>query len=309
MFKLSLPALVAIVLIMALLPVGTAAAQSIADVEAMVAELANSDYLSPDLCLAYKDYKDQREEVITYIVKKGDNLISIAAEFNVSVATISASNGISNPHLIHPGQKLEFPAVTGLLYTIVEGDELSTLAEKYKVDVESIWFANALDSSVLEPGSKLVIPGATLPEPPPVTRVSSRGGSVSSVNMANVNFPGFIWPLIGNISSGFGMRGGYFHGGIDITGKTGKTIYAAAPGTVVASGWRGTYGYMVEIQHNDEVATLYAHASKLLVKKGDFVEQGQAIARVGSTGYSTGPHLHFEVKVNGKQVNPRTVLP
>src|SRR5690554_7452613 len=105
------------------------------------------------------------------------------------------------------------------------------------------------------------------------------------------------------------MRGGRLHRGIDITGKTGKTIYAAASGTVVASGWRGSYGYMVEIRHNDQVSTLYAHASKLLVKRGDYVEQGQAIALVGSTGYSTGPHLHFEIRVKGKQINPITLLP
>ena len=302
MFKLSLSGLVAIALVMALLPAGTAAAQSveaIEDVEAMVAELANSDYLSPELCLRYKHYKDPRVEVISYTVKKGDNLISIAAAFGVSVTTISQSNGITNPNLIYPGQKLEFPGVDGLLYTVVPGDELSALAAKYQVDEETIWFANSLDSADLEPGTKLVLPGAKIPEPPPTVKVSSRGVSTSSVNLANVAFPGFIWPLRGNISSGFGMLGGRLHRGIDITGKTGKTIYAAASGTVVASGWRGSYGYMVEIRHNDQVATLYAHASKLLVKRGDYVEQGQPIAQVGSRGYSTGPQLHFEFKVDG----------
>lgn len=309
MFKLSLPAVLAMALIMALLPVGTTAAQSIEDVEAMVAELANSDYLSPDLCLLYKEYKDQREEVISYTVKKGDTLISIAAGFGVDIASIIESNGIKNPNLIHPGQKLNFPSVSGLLYTVVQGDELSALAEKYQVDLETIWFANALDSGNLEPGSKLVLPGAKLPDPPITTKVSSRGLLASPVATLNVSVPGLIWPLLGNISSGFGMRGSRFHRGVDITGKLGKSIYAAASGTVVASGWQGSYGYMVEIRHNDQVSTLYAHASRLLVKKGDYVEQGQAIARVGSTGYSTGPHLHFEVKVNGKQINPRSVLP
>ena len=306
MFKLSLTGLVAIALVMSLLPVGAVTAKSIEDVEVMIAELENSDYLSPELYSRYRDYKDQREEVITYTVEKGDNLISIAAAFGVTVASICESNGISNPHLIHPGQKLEFPGVPGLLYTVVPGDELLALANKYGVDEETIWFANALDSSELVPGTKLILPGAKLPDPPPKSKVTSRGGSVS---MANVTVPGFIWPLLGNISSGFGMRGRSFHRGIDITSKRGTTISAAASGTVVASGWRGSYGYMVEIRHNEQVATLYAHASKLLVKRGDYVEQGQAIATVGSTGYSTGPHLHFEVKVNGTHVNPRGMLP
>lgn len=306
MFKLSLPILVAIALIVALLPAGTAAAQSIEEVESMIAELANSNYLNPELCLRYRDYKEQQEEVITYTVKKGDNLISIAAAFGVSVESISVSNGIKNPHLIHPGQKLEFPGVVGLLYTVVQGDELSALAKKYEVDEETIWFANALDSSELEPGTKLILPGAKLPPPPPMQRVASRGGSV---NLANVKVPGFIWPLRGNISSAFGRRGRSFHRGIDITGARGKTIFAAASGTVVASRWQGSYGYMVEVRHNAQVATLYAHASKLLVKRGDYVQQGQAIALVGSTGNSTGPHLHFEVKVKGQHVNPRGLLP
>lgn len=298
MFKLSLPGLIAAVLIVSLLPAGAAAAQSIEDVEAMVDELANSDYLSPELCLRYKEYKEQREQVITYVVQKGDTLTAIAAAFGVSVASISESNGIANPHLIYPGQELKFPAVTGLLYTVAPGDELEALAEKYQVEVETIWFANALDSGELQPGSTLILPGAKLPNPPP----ASRGLSYRSV-------PGLTWPLSGRISSGFGMRGKDFHRGIDIVGRTGRPIYAAAAGVVTDCGWQGSYGYMVEIRHNDQAATLYAHASKILVKKGDRVQQGQMIARVGNTGNSTGPHLHFEVRVNGRPVNPRLVLP
>jgi len=277
-------------------------------VEAMVAELETSEYLSPELYLRYKQYKDQREEVVSYTIKKGDTLISIASAFDVSVATISESNGIINPHLIHPGTVLVFPSVTGLLYSVVEGDDITSIAEKYEVKPESIWFANALDTDVLEPGTKLVVPGAKLPDPPSLWRVSSRSGS-TSVNLNNITMPKFIWPLLGRISSPFGLRGSGFHYGLDITGRTGNPIVAAASGTVISSGWRGSYGYMVEIQHNSGVTTLYAHASKLLVKKGDLVEQGQIIARVGSTGYSTGPHLHFEVKANGKQINPITFLP
>jgi murein DD-endopeptidase MepM/ murein hydrolase activator NlpD len=310
MFKLSLPGLVVLALLVALLlPAGTAAAESVADVEAMVAELSTAEYYSPDLCLRYKEYKDQQVEIISYIVKKGDNLISIAAAYSVSVATISASNNITNINLIFPGQKLVFPAVTGLLYTVAEGDELGAIAEKYQVDEETIWFANALDSDTLVPGNKIVLPGAKIIQSSPVKRTTSRGVATSAVNLATISMPGFIWPLQGNISSSFGMRGRSFHGGIDITSKAGKSIAAAAPGIVIASGWRGSYGYMVEIEHCSGVTSLYAHASKLLVKKGDTVEQGQTIARVGSTGYSTGPHLHFEIVVNGSQVNPRPLLP
>lgn len=323
MCKLSLASLAVIVLAIVLLPMGTVAAdsvetdgsqlisivdsvQSIEEVEAMIAELANSEYYSPELFLRYKEYKEQKEEVICYTVKKGDTLYSIANTYDVSIETIIESNNISNPNLIHPGQEFSFPATSGLLYTIAEEDELSAIAEKYEVEIESIWFANALDSDNLEPGSLLIIPGAKLPQWKPA---AARAGS-SSVSYANVSLPSFIWPLQGRISSPFNAwRGTYYHRGLDITGRHGSPIYAAASGTVMASGWKGTYGYMVLVQHNSGVSTLYAHASKLLVKKGEYVEQGQLIARVGSTGRSTGPHLHFEVRINGTPVNPRPHLP
>lgn len=316
MFKLSLPCVVIVALLVLALPAGTVAASSedagdisSEDVAAMVAELADEDNYSPELCFIYKEYKNQRIDTVSYTVKKGDTLISIAETYQVSVATISESNDIANPHLIFPGQELVFPAVSGLLYTVQEGDKLASLAKKYKVDIETIWSANALDSETMVPGLKLVLPGASLPAPPAYKKTVSRASVSRSVNLANVKVPGFIWPVQGRVSSGFGMRGSFFHGGIDITGKYGTPIGAAASGTVTACGWRGSYGYMIEIQHNSQVATLYAHASKLLVSEGEEVTQGQVIAYVGSTGYSTGPHLHFELKIKGDRVNPRSYLP
>lgn len=326
MFKLSLAGLAVIAFALVMLPAGTAAAdsaaetdmqvleqvevvQSIEEVETMIAELANTEYYSPELLLRYKEYKEQKEEIIFYTVSRGDTLVQIAGTYDVSVSTIKESNKIVNPNLIHPGQELEFPAVNGLLYTVAEGDQLSSLAEKFEVELETIWFANALDSDILEPGMKIVIPGARLSNPTPVKTVSPAVTS-RSVDLTNVSLPGLIWPLEGRISSPFGeWRGSDYHRGLDVTGKHGTPIYAAASGTVIASGWKGTYGYMVLIEHNSEVSTLYAHASKLLVKKGDYVEQGQQIARVGSTGRSTGPHLHFELRIDGIQVNPKPHLP
>jgi murein DD-endopeptidase MepM/ murein hydrolase activator NlpD len=234
--------------------------------------------------------------------------LSIAAIYGVSVATISESNGITNVHLIHPGQELVFPSVSGLLYTVAEGDNISEIADKYDIDLGAIWFANALESIDLELGQQIVLPGAKLPDPPPM-RVASRSVSTAAVNLSGVTVPGFVWPVQGRITSPFGMRGSFFHGGLDVSSGTGTPIKSAASGKVIFSGWKSSYGYMVEIQHNNDVATLYAHASKLLVKVGETVEQGQVIARVGTTGYTTGPHLHFEVKVRGSQVNPRQFLP
>ncbi|HCW51563.1 MAG TPA: peptidase M23, partial [Clostridiales bacterium] len=101
---------------------------------------------------------------------------------------------------------------------------------------------------------------------------------------------------------------GRFHHGIDIGAPYGSYIRAARAGRVVFAGWKGGYGYTVILDHGDGVTTLYAHTSRLLVRYGQWVETGQVIAKVGSTGYSTGPHLHFEVRVNGVSVNPLFIL-
>jgi murein DD-endopeptidase MepM/ murein hydrolase activator NlpD len=287
--------------LLVLLVTGTAAAFSVEDVKAMTTELAESEYYSPELCMRYLEYKQQRVEVISYTVVKGDTLIGISGEFGVSLATICESNDIENPNYIKIGQQLQFPEVSGLLYTVLQGDELVALSEKYQVDYEVIWLANSLDSEALTPGTKLVIPGAELPNP------MLRGTSVSR-GIAKVN-SGFIWPLQGRLSSTYGMRKGSFHWGIDITGRRGTPIRAVAAGQVISAGWSGTYGYRVQVQHKSGISTLYAHASKLNVAKGDQVSQGDIIAYVGSTGKSSGPHLHFEVRVNGRHVNPLSRLP
>jgi murein DD-endopeptidase MepM/ murein hydrolase activator NlpD len=115
---------------------------------------------------------------------------------------------------------------------------------------------------------------------------------------------GFIWPVNGSVVSGFGMRWGRMHEGIDITASSGTPIWAAAAGTVIHAGWLGGYGNLVVVDHGNGLATAYAHASAILVSVGQAVAQGETIALVGSTGNSSGPHLHFEVRVNGEAVDP-----
>lgn len=124
-------------------------------------------------------------------------------------------------------------------------------------------------------------------------------------------FNGFIWPTKGVLTSGYGWRWGRMHRGIDIAADVGTPIYAAASGKVAYAGWNsGGYGYMVEIEHADGSMTRYAHNNRLLVQEGQQVEQGQQISEMGSTGYSTGPHLHFEIHPNGDgAVNPMAYLP
>jgi murein DD-endopeptidase MepM/ murein hydrolase activator NlpD len=123
-----------------------------------------------------------------------------------------------------------------------------------------------------------------------------------------VSSSGLIWPVNGPVTSGFGMRWGRMHTGIDIAVPTGTPVQASAAGTVVYSGWMSGYGYLVAVDHGGGLATAYAHNSSLLVDVGEHVEQGQTIAYSGSTGHSTGPHVHFEVRVNGVPVDPLLYL-
>jgi murein DD-endopeptidase MepM/ murein hydrolase activator NlpD len=129
---------------------------------------------------------------------------------------------------------------------------------------------------------------------------SAQAGSVGS----GVSASGLIWPVHGPVTSGFGWRWGRMHEGIDIAVPSGTPVAAAASGTVITAGWLGGYGNLVVIDHGNGLATAYAHNSSLAVGVGQQVAQGQVIAYSGSTGHSTGPHVHFEVRVNGAPVDP-----
>lgn len=120
----------------------------------------------------------------------------------------------------------------------------------------------------------------------------------------------YIWPAQGELTSGYGWRWGRMHKGIDIAAAVGTPVVAAAPGTVTYAEWNdGGYGNLVEITHADGSATLYGHNDRLLVREGQEVEQGQQIAEMGSTGFSTGPHLHFEINNGNQSVDPIAYLP
>lgn len=146
--------------------------------------------------------------------------------------------------------------------------------------------------------------GEQVPELPPLSSPDQYlpGSSV---------FDGYIWPAEGVFTSGYGMRWGRMHRGIDIAGPIGTPILAAAPGEVVVAGWNsGGYGNLVKLKHPDGSLTLYAHNNRILVRKGQEVDQGQQIAEMGNTGRSTGPHLHFEIHPPGRgAVNPMAYLP
>jgi murein DD-endopeptidase MepM/ murein hydrolase activator NlpD len=203
------------------------------------------------------------------------------------------------------------PTGSSLIVTLGEGQTLWSLSRAHGVSVEAIADANGLaDSNQVRAGRRLVIPGRTAASAPSrmtTVRIGAQraGEAFTKASSAAVRIArGFLWPARGQLTSRFGWRRWRHHDGIDIAAPYGSPIYAARPGRVIFAGWYYAYGRAVIVDHGDGVQTLYGHASKLLVSTGDTVSQGQLIARVGATGRATGPHVHFEVRVNGRAVNP-----
>ncbi len=206
------------------------------------------------------------------------------------------------------------------------GMTLYSLARSYQVPLESIMSRNGItDPTSIPAGTVIVIPRVTIPageSPDPSGAPAPKPGR-SKPSKADRRPPApeedederapaamsIAWPIDGLVTGGFGLRGRHHHHeGIDIDGYQGEGVHAGAAGTVVNSGSEGKYGKTVVIDHGNGVSTLYAHASKLLVHEGDRVEQGEAIARVGATGNARGTHLHFEVRRDGRPVDPSPYL-
>ena len=257
-----------------------------------------------------------------YTVMNGDNLSAISELFNINIDYILWNNPelSSDPDLLVEGQLLVIPSYDGLLYEVRLGDNLSNIASFYNSDIDSIInFAPnniSAENSIIE-GLTLLLPNATLPEPEiipdptPTPIPNDPPPNDPPPNDPPPNDPGtgiLVWPLVGPISSHYGEdRGnGWIHNGIDIDGwgRHGAPIVAAAAGSVTLVSWQEWgYGNHVVIRHEDNSETLYAHLSDMNVTPGQNVTQGETIGAVGSTGHSTGTHLHFELIINGIPVS------
>ena len=235
-----------------------------------------------------------------HVVQPGDTLSQIATRFGVSIDTLALTNRLTNLDLIRVGHILLIPPADGIYYEVAPGDTLWEISMRYRVPLSTITQKNGLsDSSFIRPGDMLFLP----------TWAGAGTASTSTAVVAGGR-QRFFWPLpvAGRISSAFGPRWGGFHHGVDIAVPSGTQVLAAASGTVVEAGWKGTYGLTVRLDHGSGYQTFYAHASRILVSKGDVVSARSPIALVGSTGRSTGPHLHVEFHVGGEPVDPMRYL-
>ncbi len=243
-----------------------------------------------------------RTTIEFYTVEAGDTISSIAERFGLNINTLLWENKLTARSLIRPGQKLTILPTDGVTYRIGRGDTINSIAKKYNVLPENIINYNNISSSSLTIGRTIIIPGGKPPAPPAPVRVTKPIPSLPAISVPTSGNTRLLWPTdTRRITQYYTWR----HGGVDIAGPTGTPIYAADEGIVEIAGWNnGGYGYYIVIDHGGGIKTLYAHASKLHVSAGDRVDKSQHIANIGSTGRSTGPHLHFEVRIRGSRTNP-----
>ncbi len=240
------------------------------------------------------------DKVEIYTVKDGDTLGKIAREKNVSVNTLLWANDIADVDDINPGDTLFILPVSGVKHKVRASDTIETIAKKYKAQEAEILAFNDLPANgELKSGQEIIIPNGEI-EPPPKpapTTVAKESSSFLPIRaeISTQTKGRYAHPLPGSRRT----QGIHPTNAVDLAAPMGSKIYAADKGKVtkvLGSGWGGGYGKHVVITHNDGTITLYAHLSSIGVKKGQKVKKGQAIGRVGSTGRSTGPHLHFEIR-------------
>ncbi len=233
-------------------------------------------------------------EIKTHRVKQGETISKIARMYGVSMETICGSNNLNSFDLVAVGSVLKIPAKDGIVYQVKKNEQLASVAKRFHVSVEKIVAANDIRNvDFIQPEQYLFIPDA---KPQNLVR-------------------GFVWPTLQKhaITSGYGWRNHpifnevYFHKGLDIYCNYGW-VRAAKFGKVTYTGWLGGYGRTVIISHPGGWKTLYGHLSRISVRNGQYVKQGQFIAKGGNTGNSTGPHLHFEIIGNGDYKNPRKLI-
>jgi murein DD-endopeptidase MepM/ murein hydrolase activator NlpD len=215
--------------------------------------------------------------VCTHTVRSGESISRVAVRYQVTRAALINANQLVNPHALRSGQRLTVPGCRPPSQ-VTAGETPGTQPDADGVLIKRVGPRRILTSLVLG-------------------EVDFRGDGIT-----------LAWPLPGPVISTFGQRSRGWHAGIDIKAEVGTEIFAAAPGTVLYSGWIRAYGQVVKIQHANGFITLYAHNQKNLVEVGEDVEAGQLIALVGRSGHVTGPHVHFEVRRDGKAYNPLHLL-
>lgn len=260
----------------------------------------------PSGTIADIESNEHQGKISLYVVHQNDTLSQIAKMFGVSVNTILWANDMTRDTPIRSGQTLVILPISGVQYTAKKGDTLTSIAKKYKSDPSEIATFNGFTvDQTLAVGDTVIIPDGEESIVPSATKSGSTKTSASSRTLSQVisKYPSYEGYYANPLTVGRKSQGIHGYNGVDIAAPKGTTIYAAAQGTVVVSKyrssgnpWFGGYGNYVIIEHPNGTQTLYAHMSAVYVAAGAEVGKGQPIGEVGSTGNSTGAHLHFEVR-------------
>jgi len=233
------------------------------------------------------------DQISIYVVRAGDSLSEIAKMYNVTVSTILWANDLTSKSVLKEGQVLIILPVTGVRHLVVKGETVESIAKKYKGDVKDIVQYNNLTEKTLAIGDLIIVPDGE----EPIT--TSSGTLVRPGRVRGSDAPSYVGYYIRPLVDGVKTQGLHGYNGVDIASSLNTPILAAASGRVIISknvGWNGGYGKYVVIQHSNNTQTLYAHLNSQVVSVGELVEQGQVIGYMGSTGNSTGVHVHFEIR-------------
>ncbi len=237
-------------------------------------------------------------QVSVYTVRERDTLTSLSKMFDVSINTILAANDIKNK-TIRPGDVLVILPVSGMLHTVKKGDTLKSIAAKYKADYNEVLLFNDLDEkTVLAIGDTITIPDVDIILPVVATTAKGTTKAGDSALVRGYDGPNYSEYYMKPVA-GIKTQGLHGYNGVDLAAPVGTPIYAAAAGSVIVSrtgGWNSGYGNYVVISHANKTQTLYAHMKTTAVASGEEVAQGDLLGYVGSTGKSTGPHVHFEIR-------------
>lgn len=278
--------------------------------ESVLADIMTEDgfILKPALNSTEGD-RTTANEIFAYEVEPGDTLSSLAQRFGIKKETLIMENDLWNANSLRSGMVIKILPVDGISHVVKKGDTVSSIAKKYEVEAGDIIRQNQLEEDeILLADSALIIPGGKKAVAAPVIKY----GTSAPTNPTAYSYSGggsgrLIWPTLGSAKLTQGFHGGHY--AIDIGNRSKGPIFAAAAGRVVKAsyGWNGGYGNVVIIDHGNGMQTLYAHSEKLYVTEGQYVDQGQTVSWMGSSGRVYGPtgiHLHFEVRINGVKYNP-----